>query len=110
MVDRKLLGAGGEHLAVQILYSRGFSILEKNYHCRFGEIDVICSRAGEIYFVEVKTRMDSRLGLPREAVNREKQARIRRCAQWYLSHTGQRETNCQFMVVEVTVDIIEDAF
>ena len=110
MIDRKLLGTGGEALVVQILYSQGYDILEKNYHCRFGEIDVICTREGVIYFVEVKTRMRHRMGLPCEAVNREKQARIRRCAQLYLLRNGRQDTDCSFMVAEVTVDIIPDAF
>ena len=83
------LGEAGETKAVEYLKRHGYRVLERNYRCRFGEIDIIavdCS-AQQLCFIEVKTRSDLRKGRPCEAVTPAKIQHIRRTAYHYLSHS-----------------------
>ena len=93
-------GAIGELLAARMLRDKGYRILASNYRSRFGEIDIVAADETYIVFAEVKTRGPNALFTPREAVGREKQARILRTAQLFLQ---QMPTDLQprFDVVEV---------
>ena len=76
------LGLYGEELACKYLQAKGYVILERNFRCRrFGEIDIVASKAGVLSFIEVKTRCSSRYGKPAEAVTLAKQRKIYRVAQ-----------------------------
>ncbi len=110
MKDRKLLGALGEDFAASVLYAQGFDILERNYRCPAGEIDLIARGGEQIVFAEVKTRTDILWGRPAESVDRKKQQRIRRAAQWYMSASRTEEAEVSFQVIEILVNQIEDAF
>lgn len=79
------LGKTGELKAVAYLDRKGYQILQRNFRCRFGEIDVIAMDGDVLCFIEVKTRTTLRHGLPCEAVTEKKMLHIRRCAQVYLS-------------------------
>jgi len=100
------------------LRRRGYRILERNFRCRLGEIDLVAREKGELVFIEVKTRTSTHFGLPQEAVNWHKQRRLSRLAQFYLASRGLTEMNCRFDVVAVLltdggkpqVEIIKDAF
>ena len=81
---QKNLGKTGEDLALDFLKSHSFSILEKNFHSKFGEIDIIAERKHCLYFVEVKTRSNLNHGAPYEAVNKRKIYHIRKASQYYL--------------------------
>ena len=81
---RRSLGRWGEDLAFDFLKIRGMKILERNYRCPTGEIDIIARSGRQIVFVEVKTRQSEMFGTPQEAVNQRKQRQIIRVAQWYL--------------------------
>lgn len=74
---RKQIGKQGEDIAVRYLEQQGYRILNRNYHSRYGEIDVICERQRVIIFVEVKTRRSESYGTAEEAVTRVKQQRLR---------------------------------
>lgn len=105
------LGKLGEDFAAGILEDRGFRILERNYRCPFGEIDIIAEKAGELIFVEVKTRATLRFGRPAEAVTQQKQRRIRRAAGFYMQR--ERCAGCagvSFQVIEILYNTIENAF
>lgn len=78
-------GGIGEAFAAKQLRKKGYQILALNYRSRFGEIDIIAANKAYIIFVEVKTRKQAGLTDPYEAVTREKQQKIRRTAQMYLS-------------------------
>jgi len=78
------LGKIGEDLATSYLKSHNFSILEKNFRSRFGEIDIIAAKENCLYFVEVKTRSNTNHGQPYEAVDKRKISHIRRMAGYYL--------------------------
>ena len=70
--------------AAACLEEKGYRILERNYRCGHGEVDLIASKDGWIVFVEVKYRKTNSMGLPQEAVNRRKQQRISRAASFFI--------------------------
>ena len=101
------LGLYGEDLACKYLQDNGYTILERNFRCRrFGEIDIVASKAGVLSFIEVKTRCSSRYGKPVEAVTLAKQRKIYRVAQYYLQCAGltSRIPVLSFDVVEIIIE------
>ena len=118
MSDFLKLGSRGEALAWNFLRKQGYSILEKNYRTRFGEVDVIARKEGVLIFLEVKTRRDSRFGLPEEAVDWRKRQKLARVAQAYLQAEGLENRPARFDVLSVTWNgeeeprffLLEDAF
>ena len=94
------LGQRGEEQAARYLRLRGYRILERNYRCRFGEIDLIARRGRYLVFVEVKQRHDARFAEAREFVTAQKQSRILAAAQQYLAE-NESELQPRFDVVEV---------
>ena len=113
-MNRRETGARYEEEAVRALYARGYRILERNFRCRFGEIDIIARHGGLLVFIEVKYRRDAGSGFAEEAVDSRKQAAIRRTAEVYMHRHGYDWwAGCRFDVVAVMGDevrIIEDAF
>ncbi len=113
------LGRFGEERAARYLRLRGYRIVETNYSCRSGEIDLIARRGKYVVFVEVKLRKSAEFAEAREFVTAAKQQRIRTTAALWLS---QHETELQprFDVVEIyapqgaegriTINHIENAF
>jgi putative endonuclease len=91
------LGRRGETLAAEALQQRGFTIVTRNWHCPEGEADLIAQRAGEWYFVEVRTRREishgsaSGYGSPEESLTPRKLARMEAVARRYLSEQGADE-------------------
>ncbi len=86
--DKDALGRYGEDLAAQHLRAAGLQVLDRNWRCREGELDVVARDGdGTVVFVEVKTRSTAAFGQPSEAVSRAKAARIRTLAcRWLLQH------------------------
>lgn len=72
------LGAKGEALAESYLVSHGFQLLAKNWHCRYGELDLIMLDGDQVVAVEVKTRGGSGFGNPLEAITAQKASRLQR--------------------------------
>jgi len=97
-------GRAGEDAAACHLEERGYKLLERNYRCRAGEIDIVALDGGVLCFVEVKARGIGAYGGGLEAVENRKQGRIRRAAQGYLARFGGRPPACRFDVVEVRLD------
>jgi putative endonuclease len=81
---QKNLGKTGEQLALKYLESAGFTILEKNFRSKFGEIDIVALKTRSLYFIEVKTRSNLRHGHPYEAVNKRKIYQIKKAANYFL--------------------------
>lgn len=81
---RRRFGDRGEDLATVFLISKGFRILERNWSCRLGEIDVICEKEGTVHFVEVKTRKTKTYGYPEEAITPTKLRHLRLAIECYL--------------------------
>lgn len=88
-----------EALAEKYLCEQGYEILERNYYCRMGEIDLIARQDKTIVFCEVKYRSSLAAGHPLEAVNRKKQRTIAACAGYYLMERGCGSTCCRFDVI-----------
>lgn len=111
---RRALGAAGEERAATRYRETGYEILARNWHCRDGEIDLVCANDDTLVFVEVKTRSSLDFGHPAESVTPAKQARLRRLAGRWIGEnpdTGRRST--RFDVVAVlpgSVEVIENAF
>lgn len=82
--NKRKLGAKIEQAVKDYLLAHGFEILEMNYRCRQGEIDIIAREDGYYVFIEVKYRNSEKYGTPVEAVGTAKQKRISRAAQYYL--------------------------
>ena len=95
-----LTGRWGEETAAAYLRRRHYTIVAANYRCRLGEIDLIAWDKSVLCFVEVKTRTNTQMGLPREYVTAGKQARIRKTALFYLCDNGL-DCPARFDVAEV---------
>ena len=119
-MDAKELGRWGEEQAARYLRRRGYGILERNFSCRGGEIDLIAKSRGFIVFAEVKLRKNDSFAEAREFVTAAKQRRIIATAQLWLQ-ANPCELQPRFDVIEVyapagekslwpTIRHIEDAF
>ena len=97
------LGARGERIAVAYLIDSGLRVLDRNWRCREGELDVVAREGAAIVFCEVKTRRGTGYGHPAEAVTRVKQQRIRVLAQRWLAAHDEHAPEVRFDVVGVLV-------
>ena len=115
---RLSLGERGETAACGFLGAHGYEILEKNYKCKLGEIDVIARRQKRLAFIEIKTRTSIQFGAPQEAVDLKKQEKIFKVAQWYLMEKKLAKAPIAFDVVAILwkegqtpeIRLIADAF
>ncbi len=91
MAAKDDLGRRGEKLAADHLVASGFEIVERNWRCSQGEIDIVATKDAELVFVEVKTRSSLAFGHPLEAITVAKLARLRRlAAAWCEAHPGDQ--------------------
>ena len=95
------LGKTGENRAVEYLDKKGYMILQRNYRCRAGEIDIIAAEGSTLCFIEVKTRTSLRHGMPCEAVDRRKLEHIKRAASVYMGRYRHDCDSARIEVVEV---------
>lgn len=101
-MNQRERGGRFEEKAAAYLQGQGIQVLERNFRCRIGEIDLIAKEGDYFLFVEVKYRSSGRYGQPEEAVNPRKQKKICQVAQVYLMRRGlPEETYCRFDVVAV---------
>ena len=96
-----ITGRAGEDLAAAFLREKGWRVLERNFRCRDGELDLICEDRITLVFVEVKARSGTVHGEPGEAVGRTKQARMIRAASRYLSREQAWSRSCRFDLVGI---------
>ncbi|MCM1282664.1 MAG: YraN family protein [Muribaculaceae bacterium] len=113
-MNRRALGTKYEELAAACLQKRGYRILERNFRCRAGEIDLIARDQEYLVFVEVKYRANADCGSPLEAVDVRKQGKLLKAARYYLMlHGYAEETDCRFDVVAIRGDaftLVQNAF
>ena len=114
---RQIFGKQGEQLAEQFLKKKGYKIVERNYRCTNGEVDLIALDRRVIVFVEVKTRADHGFGSPLEAVAFYKQRKMIKAAQFFLHQKRLHQRDARFDVVgiswpgqEPVVEHIQNAF
>lgn len=113
-MNKRKTGQEQEVKAACFLKTQGCQILERNYRCKKGEIDLIAREGQYLVFVEVKYRSTNESGLPEEAVDLRKQRQISRVAAWYLTEKGlDIYTPCRFDVVAIEgeeIRLYRDAF
>jgi len=84
MQQKQRLGKFGEDLACQFLIRHDYIIVERNYHTQDGEIDIVATKSGEFYFIEVKTRSTLNSGYPEESFDEIKKQRFELAVADYL--------------------------
>ena len=113
-MNKRRTGAVWEKVAAEYLIKNGMRVLETNFRCRLGEIDLIGSHQGYLVFVEVKYRSTSEKGYALEAVDHRKQCRICRVADYYrYTHGFGDEASVRYDVVGIKgadVEWIQNAF
>lgn len=105
-MNKRRLGAEYENIAAGYLTGQGYRIVEQNYRNHFGEIDLIAKdRDGTLVYCEIKYRSDTASGDPLEAVDRRKQKRLSRTAEYHYAYYGH-ETGlpCRFDVIGIYGD------
>ena len=117
--NKKTLGTQGEQLAIRFLKKKGYKILQRNYRCKIGEIDIVCYDHGTIAFVEVKTRFSDKFGSPELSVTEAKKRQILKVALHYVAKKKIEDINLRFDVVSIfypptekhpTITLFKNAF
>jgi putative endonuclease len=101
MSGNRSVGERGEAIAEAYLRGQGFTILEKNYRCKSGEVDIVARERDTIVFVEVKARRNLAYGPPQLAVTPFKQRQISRTALTWLAHRKKANANARFDVIAI---------
>ena len=116
---RRTLGDAGEDAVARWYAEAGYRVLDRNWRCREGELDLVVARAPVLVFCEVKTRRSTAFGVPAEAVTVTKQRRLRTLAmRWLDAHPAARAPTLRFDVASVlavrdttpVIEVIEAAF
>ena len=90
MGDKDELGRWGEQCAAAYLERSGYAVLDRNWRCSEGELDLVVTRGANLVFVEVKTRRTAAFGHPLEAITARKRSRLRRLAlAWTAAHEAE---------------------
>lgn len=113
MQNNRKVGDAQETRAVLELEKIGYKILQKNFRCRIGEIDMVALHKGYLVFIEVKYRKTNKTGHAAEAVTWKKQQIICRVADYYISTRCRKVPPCRFDVVALdgeAVTVYENAF
>jgi putative endonuclease len=117
MCSRVELGKQGEEVAVNFLKKQGYKILEKNFRCKCGEIDIIALQKKTVVFVEVKTRSSLEFGSPQASVTSKKRIQLTKVAFFYLQKNRLFDRDARFDVVAIEmvagnnrIELIKNAF
>ena len=101
------VGRSGEEFAAAWYWSHGYDVIDRNWRCSIGEIDIVARRGGLVVVVEVKTRRTDAFGVPALAVTPVKQRRLRRlAASWLAEHRIGRRVEVRFDVASVVGDVV----
>lgn len=116
-MDRQSVGRLGESEAARFLEKRGYKLLERNYRCKYGEIDIVAQDGRTIAFVEVKTRGSESFGGPLASVDSRKQKKIMLAAHFYIESKRLIDADLRFDVVgielrggQLSFELVKDAF
>lgn len=113
--NKRKIGAKYEGMAAGYLEEHGYKILERNYHNKYGELDILAEKDSTLVVVEVKFRSSDSFGDPLEAVDRCKQNRIYRTTLfYYMEHGYELNYSCRYDIIAIygngTIKHIENAF
>ncbi len=112
--SRNLAGGAAEDLAARYLEGRGLAIVERNWRCRAGEIDLVARDGATLVFVEVRLRTSAAFGGARASVDAHKRQRILRAARTYLAGRADLPCRCDVVLLDrldpARVEWIRDAF
>ena len=100
---KQILGQEGERIAESYLRKKGYRVVERNYRCPVGELDLILLDRRVVVFVEVKTRSDDRFGAPLESVGPRKQQKMIKTALFFLSRHRLHNRDARFDVVGISL-------
>ena len=106
-------GASAESAAVQLLVDAGYRIVERNFRCKAGELDIVARDGDVLVFVEVRSRSDDEHGCAAEMIGTAKQRRVARVARYYLGTAQPEFDECRFDIVGITAEesfLLRDAF
>ncbi|MCY9659014.1 YraN family protein [Paenibacillus chondroitinus] len=104
--NRKQLGKLGEDAAEAFLIGKDYRILERNWRCRTGELDIVAEQAGTLVFIEVRTRRSTgRFGTAKESVDVRKQMKVKETAQFYLHRFQKYDNSVRFDVIAVEISL-----
>lgn len=103
MYEKHVVGKLGEEIAEKYLTQNNYKIIEKNFSCSFGEIDIIAKDEEEIVIIEVKTRTNKNYGLPIDSVTKIKQKHMKKVAEFYLNIRGFENENIRIDVIEIYI-------
>ena len=95
------IGKKGEEIAATYFKKIGYNIIERNFSCWFGEIDIIAVDKNEIVFIEVKTRTNAKYGAPSEAVNKIKQKHLKKATEYYIFKNNLAQEYIRFDIIEI---------
>jgi putative endonuclease len=112
-MPRREVGVAGEDLAAAWYEARGYQVLDRNWRCRTGELDLVLRHGRTVVFCEVKHRRTASHGTPGEAITYEKKQRVRHLAARWLEDAKPRPAEIRFDVVAVLdgdVEVLEGAF
>lgn len=107
------VGASAEAAATRLLIERGYAIVERNFRCKAGELDLIARDGGVLVFVEVRSRADADHGHAAETVDAHKQRQVARVAEYYLAVRDVDYDEVRFDVVAITggqAELFQDAW
>ncbi|CUX47206.1 YraN family protein [Clostridium sp. C105KSO13] len=99
--NNRKVGSDYEQAVGYFLEQQGYVILQFNYRCCLGEIDIIARDGAYLVFCEVKYRQDKMKGSPLEAVGAKKQRTLYKCASYYLTVKGISDSPCRFDVIGI---------
>ncbi|SCZ04642.1 putative endonuclease [Paenibacillus polysaccharolyticus] len=104
-LTRQQKGKIGEEEACRWLVNQGYSILQRNWRCRSGEVDIIAVREDLLIFVEVRSRSsNSGFGTPQESVDQRKMQQVRSTAGVYIQMSGEHTRQIRFDVIAVMMN------
>lgn len=103
MYYKQKIGRNGEDIAVDYLIKKGYTILERNFNCWYGEIDIIALDKKEVVFIEVKTRTNRNYGYAIEAVNNIKKKHLWKSVEYYVYSRNLENEFIRIDIVEVYI-------
>lgn len=106
-LSKRQVGQWGEDVAADYLSQNGYDVIARNISCLFGEIDLVATQGGHLFFVEIKLRLNDEFGSALEAVSPAKQGKIRRVAEYFLQQKSEWRDLVPFFSV-IAIDAVKN--